>query len=191
MVPLTVADEAIAIGILSRAFASDPLGSWISADSRFPQLLNEMGIPPFLRDGICYMTAEHNGAALWMGPDKRVEWPSTLSYLFRFLRVAGVRGIYRFLYLEKTCARLHPREPHYYLFELGVLPEAAGQGVGSALIQHMLNRCDSERVPAYLENSNERNLPFYQRHGFEVLEEVRLPGNGPSMWSMWRTPRVS
>jgi hypothetical protein len=33
----------------------------------------------------------------------------------------------------------------------------------------------------------ERNVPLYERHGFEVTKEHRLPG-GPSMWLMWRPP---
>jgi hypothetical protein len=52
-----------------------------------------------------------------------------------------------------------------------------------------LERCDAEGMPAYLENSNTRNLPFYLRHGFEVMSETRLPFDGPPLWFMWREPR--
>ena len=54
----------------------------------------------------------------------------------------------------------------------------------------MLERCDAEGLPAYLESSKERNVPFYRRHGFEVREEIHFGPGGPPMWPMWRAPRA-
>ena len=53
----------------------------------------------------------------------------------------------------------------------------------------VLVHCDREGLPCYLESSKERNVPFYRRHGFEVVQEVSLPGDGPSIWTMWREPQ--
>jgi hypothetical protein len=47
-------------------------------------------------------------------------------------------------------------------------------------------QCDRERRLAYLESSNERNVPLYERHGFRVLREWRAPGDGARMWLMAR-----
>jgi hypothetical protein len=52
-----------------------------------------------------------------------------------------------------------------------------------------LDRCDAEHAPAYLENSNPKNDAYYQRFGFEVTGEIKLPDGGPSMWPMWRAAR--
>lgn len=52
----------------------------------------------------------------------------------------------------------------------------------------VLDMCDRDGVPAYLEASSERNKALYLRHGFEVVGEIKLP-DGPRMWPMWRSPR--
>jgi hypothetical protein len=43
------------------------------------------------------------------------------------------------------------------------------------LLQHALERCDSEGHLAFLEATSLRNIPPYQRHGFTVLGTIR-PG---------------
>jgi ribosomal protein S18 acetylase RimI-like enzyme len=86
--------------------------------------------------------------------------------------------------------RLHPKgPPHWYLGVLGTRKKAQGRGVGSSLLAPVLDRCDDEGIPAYLESSKHSNIAFYRRHGFEVTGEIPLPFGGPSVWSMWRDPR--
>jgi hypothetical protein len=62
--------------------------------------------------------------------------------------------------------------------------------VGAALLQPALDLADRDGVPAYLESSKERNVPFYARFGFEVVEELPSRRGSPPMWRMWREPRV-
>ena len=71
---------------------------------------------------------------------------------------------------------------------IGVRPDLQRRGAGSALMNAALEQCDRDRIPAYLESSLERNLPFYERHGFETIEQVDVPGGGPHLWLMWREP---
>ena len=53
----------------------------------------------------------------------------------------------------------------------------------------MVQRCDEEGMPAFLESSKEQNLAFYHRFGFEVTGTFDLHPDGPPLWSMWRDPR--
>lgn len=82
--------------------------------------------------------------------------------------------------------QLHPKEAHYYLEYLGVEPEQQGKAVGSAILQHLVDTADEEHVGCYLENANPRNIPFYQRFGFQIVSEKEIIGI-PS-WFMWRSP---
>ena len=83
----------------------------------------------------------------------------------------------------------HPARPgHFYLAIVGVEPAAQGRGLGSKLMFPVLSEADASGVAAYLEASSPRSRLLYERHGFEVVEEIRLPRGGPAIWRMWRDP---
>jgi GNAT superfamily N-acetyltransferase len=84
-------------------------------------------------------------------------------------------------------ARYHPSEPHWYLPLMGVDPLKQGKGFGSALMQHALIQCDLDNKLAYLESSSPRSIPFYERHGFELLGTIRV-GMSPPIFPMLRKP---
>jgi predicted N-acetyltransferase YhbS len=85
--------------------------------------------------------------------------------------------------------RVHPTEPHWYLAVLGTDPAHQGKGIGGALQRVVLDRCDREGVPAYLESSKESNVPYYERFGWRVTSELTLPKGGPTLYLMWREPQ--
>jgi GNAT superfamily N-acetyltransferase len=106
------------------------------------------------------------------------------------VRVFGARSFSHLRdYARVEALHAEHTEPHYYLAVLGTDPDHQGKGLGSALMQPILDRCDEEGVGAYLESSKESNIPFYSRHGFEVVSEHVFHQGGPSLWPMWRTPR--
>jgi GNAT superfamily N-acetyltransferase len=175
---------------LAAAFQDDPVMAWIWPDAddrraRLPKLYRQGLRYMWLRNGLVYTTGDHAGAAVWAPPGK---WKLGALRMVRLspklLAVAG-RAIFRVLRTSNMIERNHLAEPHYYLFALGTTPAAQGRGVGAALLKPMLARCDAEGLPAYLESSNERNVPFYLRHGFRVLGEERLP-DGPPLIFMRR-----
>ena len=88
-------------------------------------------------------------------------------------------------------ARAHehrPAEPHLYLGILGVDPGRQSHGHGTALLAPALAECDRTGLLAHLESSNERNIPFYERHGFAASDAYRCGGDGPTMTIMTRLP---
>lgn len=85
-------------------------------------------------------------------------------------------------------AAFHPEEPHWYLAMIGVDPSRQGRGLGSALLKAALRVVDEAGAPAYLESSNPRNTPLYERFGFQVMGKV-APGDFPGLEPMWRPAR--
>ena len=65
-----------------------------------------------------------------------------------------------------------PHEPHDYLPIVGTRPEQQGRGIGTALLGPVLERCDREQRPAYLEATSARNRTLYARLGFRVTGEI-------------------
>tara|TARA_R110001599_G_scaffold65838_2_gene185802 strand:+ start:54852 stop:55436 length:585 start_codon:yes stop_codon:yes gene_type:complete len=178
-----------AVEIFDRAFFDDPVMNWMSSHPEFRRTFFSITLPGFLADGLTYIEAQGRGAAAWLGPQRKLEWPVTASNLWKMYKVCGIRGFIRFGLSSFTTAKFHPGEPHYYLFLIGTLPESKGQGVGSALMAQVLRKCDDENMPAYLENSKRENLAFYQGHGFEVVDQIQFARTAPPVWLMWREPR--
>jgi len=178
-----------AIDILAQAFRDDPVLNWTCRNPPSLAPFFEFTLPIFIPHQLTYLDPGERGAACWLGPGERLKWPITFANVMHVLRMSGPPGIYRMLLSGRVTERCHPAIPHYYLFAIGVAPGHKGRGLGSQLISHMLRRCDDEGVPAYLENSNENNLPFYEGHGFTVQRQIRFASSAPPVWLMWREPR--
>ena len=146
----------------------------------------------YLDAGQVWTTGDNAGAALWAPPNTpRPRWSDLLHLLPVLPALTGLgRRVPDAVRLLASVDRARPRQPHWYLATLGTDPARQGQGIGSSLLRQTLARVDSEGLPAYLESSKERNVPFYARHGFEVSGEIHTPRGGPRLWLMWREPRA-
>jgi GNAT superfamily N-acetyltransferase len=178
---------------LAWAFADDPIWAWLTNDHLLER--PERSIPFFRQEarhyialGGCWTTDGQPGAALWAPPDR---WKLGILGI-KALAPASARlfgwRVPRALSALDQVDKKHPTEPHWYLGFLGTHPDHQGRGIGSSLLQPTLDRCDAEGIGAYLESSKERNVPFYERHGFEVTATHDFP-DGPRVWLMWRDPR--
>jgi ribosomal protein S18 acetylase RimI-like enzyme len=142
-----------------------------------------------LKKGAVHTTADGpaKGGAIWMAPG---QWRTGGLELLGQLPLMFAMGASttRALSVLSKMEKVHPTEPHWYLAILGTATAHQGKGVGSAVLQPILSKCDAEGIPAYLESSKESNIAFYNRHGFEVTGEVKTK-DGPTLWPMWREPR--
>ena len=172
---------------LALAFYDDPVLMWcIADDSRRREILP--GFFGTVADSYSsydeiWDVDEGVSAAVWAPPG--AEDDEQLEERIGEISAENADRVFEVLGLMEE---KHPVEPHYYLFVLGTRPEWQGRGVGSALMRPVLETCDRDGVPAYLEATSERNKQLYLRHGFEVTDEIRLP-DGPTLWPMWRAPR--
>ena len=181
---------------LGRAFGDDPIFEFlvpgIDADTRATRCTPFFSADTKIRlkQASVWTTPDHAGAALWAPPGR---WRTTIAQglrlagpIIRGSRGRALRGMSALSAVEKA----HPKEPaHWYLAVLGTDPDHQGKGIGSALLRPVLDTCDADGVGAYLESSKESNIPFYERHGFTVVRELKLAKGAPSVWPMWRDPQ--
>ncbi|MBI5948851.1 MAG: GNAT family N-acetyltransferase [Chloroflexi bacterium] len=198
--PLTVrkavtADIPALTATLARAFDDDPFINWMAAQDkhRARRVYDAMAL------GVKRLTFPHDevytadgtpGGACWTPPGKwKLGLLQQLMLVPSMVKTTTWRRIPTVMNGMNAVEKKHPHEPHYYLLALGTEPDLQGRGVGTQLMRPILERCDRERIPAYLESSKERNVPLYERNGFRVTEVFTVPGGGPPIWLMWRDPQ--
>jgi GNAT superfamily N-acetyltransferase len=189
---MTVDDCAVVARGQARAFYDDPLQAWaLPDDSTRLEILEQVyallsrhaSVPA----GESYTDASLACAAFWVPPGGFVLPPAAAAALTPINEVLGDAND-RFRAAEDAMRTRRPADVHFYLQGLGVDPPRQGEGLGSAVLQPVLGRCDRDGLPAYLETTKERNVGFYEQHGFAVVASARLPLEGPRMWFMWREP---
>lgn len=175
--------------VLGRAFADDPVAEYLFPDpatraARYARFA-AIAIAAFSRSCVVMTEPELRSGAIWQSPaHTRLGLGQQLRLLASLVGLTR-SGFGRAARMGELMSRHHPREPHWYLAVLGTDPSAQRTGLASAVLQPILDRCDREQLPAYLESSKAANIPFYNKHGFEVVDELRIPG-GPSLWPMIR-----
>lgn len=183
--------------MLAAAFHDDPFWRWLlHQDSDYPDRLvqafhvqlEHMALPR----GLIHTADGIPGAAVWSPPGT---WETNLFRHLRFwpdlIRLVGLTRLPPRLLGIQRVQRVHPSEPHWYLQLLGVDPRHQGSGWARKLLMPVLERCDQDRLPAYLETCNPDNVSLYRRFGFEVVQEVVMAKDGPTAICMLREARAT
>ena len=147
--------------------------------------------------GECHASTDRRGVALWLLPGATAMTPGRMRKAGMFAAPwrMGPRAFFRFMGFAAHTDRLHRAavpSPHYYLFALGVHPDARGEGIGRRLMRAMFERADRERRPVYLETQEDRNVRLYESLGFDVVSAEPFPKlDGLMNYGMVRRPDAS
>lgn len=186
--------------MLGRAFEDDPLVVHVMPDERRRRAAAARIQGGMLRYGHLYgevdSLSDMGALAVWLRPE---EPHMTVPRMIRAgglwvpfaLGFEAVRRLWRYSRLKEALRREVAAGPHWYLVVLGVDPLRQRSGVGRTLLGLGLARADSGSYPAYLETLKEENVPFFERHGFEVRAGAWLSSGGPRVWAMVRPPSAA
>ena len=191
----------LAARVLANAFANAPRYTFLLPNdaqrhATLPWLWGAMIRASLLSGAVVHVAHEEPGSpplgvAVWAPPGHRKHSVLTLvrSGLWAAPFRLGVAAYLRRRSLGPLLAALGPPEPHWYLNVIGVDPSQQRSGAGTALLHRMLARIDGDGLAAFLDTSEPNNLSYYERFGFQVTIELKLP-NGIPLWGLTRQPRA-
>jgi GNAT superfamily N-acetyltransferase len=189
--------------IAAKAFEDDPVFGYLTPDDRelqFQALTWFMGkaIAYCLPHNHVYTTSNLQGIAAWLPPEASATNPLQLLKIALQLQLytsplqVGWNRLGRWLKFISATEQAHQKAmgnlPHWYLGIMVVHPAFQRQGVGSRLLQPILQRASDENLPCYLVTFTEQALHFYQKNGFETVEYQKIAPDAPSFWSLKRNP---
>lgn len=183
---------------LASAFSTDPFllypfgpSSSVPSDPAFrlTPVFHAMLEYALSKNAVVHYSADENAVAIWFHDDSYNDKRSMLGLHLAIQRCYHLNAP-KFLEATDILADNHPKTPHFYLWLIGTHRNSRGEGLGGSVIRKTLEECDRRGVPAYLESSNRKNIPFYERHGFVVKQEIPgLPKDCPPLTAMWRDPK--
>jgi GNAT superfamily N-acetyltransferase len=187
--PADERDQQVVVDVITLAFSTDPMARWAYPDPStylavMPHTVRAFGGNGFVH-GTVHLVDGGAAAAMWLPPGVHPDSERLAALTEEHApreRLGDMTQVF------EQMGEYHPSEPCWYLPLIGVDPACQGRGYGSALLRYALEQCDRDGVPAYLESSNPRNVPLYERHGFAILGSIQA-GASPTIVPMLRRPR--
>jgi len=182
-------DRSRAIDTIVMSFASDPVIRWFYPEAwryltHYGQFVEAFGGQAF-GEGSAWTLGDFSATAIWLSPSSSLDGDAIEQHLESTVESEHLADL--FAVIGQMDAG-HPPEPHWYLAWLGVDTAMQGRGLGNELLGHCLKVVDADHAPAYLDNTNPVNVPFYERHGFRVIGESQA-GACPPLVGMLRDAR--
>lgn len=179
MIPAKKDHKAIVVDILRESFDDNQSINYIvkqdgKRKDRIRQLM-EYCFEMCLLKGQIFLSEDHNGCALILHPERKAGLIETISLDLKLaFRSIGLSRVRKVMKREKLIKAHQPREPFHYLWFIGVYPDSQGKGIGSKLLDDILQYYQKDERPFYLETSVLTNLPWYKKYGFKIINEIDI-----------------
>jgi GNAT superfamily N-acetyltransferase len=184
-------DAERAYATLSASFAENTFARWMFPDDDefaryFPQFLAAVMYTAFDTHS-AWQIDDFSAVALFLAPSVEPDPEGVSEAVLKSVDRTKFEDLFASLALMEDA---HPRTPHWFLAGIGVDPAQRGSGLGGLLLAACLERIDGTGLPVYLESSDDRAVPFFERHGFVTTGRLEA-GTAPSPTAMLRPGRSS
>jgi GNAT superfamily N-acetyltransferase len=141
--------------------------------------------------GDVHTNPDVSGFVCWLHPEKTdlSYWGALVSGFLLAPFRWGFKNYKRVFECEDYTSNVHKRlmdRPHYYVWGAAVEPTHHGKGIGTQLMQPGIERADQQGVPIYLETHDPKNIRFYEKLGFRLIQEDRVPKHNLPFWCFTR-----
>lgn len=123
--------------------------------------------------GKIYLSKDQKTCAITLLPSKK---KTTLKSILWDIKLVfgcmGISNVKKVLKREGEIKKYHPDFDFLHLWYIGVDPNFQGQAKGTEMMARIIYDAKELGLPIYLETSNERNFPFYEKLGFKMISEL-------------------
>lgn len=189
MIKAGIEDKSQIVEILSTSFDDNKsVNHIIQQDAKRKERIRKLMAYSF---DVCYMwgdiflSDDKKACALILLPDKKkTSFRSVLMDIDLAISVIGLRNIKKAMSREASISKIHPEGPLYYLWFIGVDCAEQNKGIGSRLLNAVIEESLAQKRIICLETSTIKNLPWYEKNGFKIYRELDF---GYSLYCMKRT----
>ena len=172
-------DKRLIVNILSSSFEDNKSVNYILKQDkkRVDRIKNlmEYSFDMCYYFGEVFLSDDKKGCALILLPDKKkTNLKSILLDMKLIISCIGLSNVTKAMDREARIKKLQPTDLMYYLWFIGVDPKEQNRGIGSGLLGEIIKEGFSKGRPVYLETSTVKNIPWYEKFGFKIYNELDL-----------------
>lgn len=167
------------VSILTKAFDDNLSVNYIvkQDESRIERIkaLMDYSFDMCNKYGEVYISEDENACALVLFPELKKDNLWTINRDIKLItKSIGFSNILKALKRESLIKKAQLKDNIYYLWFIGVDTANQNQGIGSELLNGLVNEAKQMGRTVCLETSTERNIPWYKKNGFEIYNKVDL-----------------
>lgn len=177
MIRAVYTDKKQVVNILTNSFADNKSVNYIiKQDKRKLQRLKalmEYSFDICYRHGDIFLSDNRQGCALILIPERRqTTLQSILLDIKLVITTIGFGNISKAIKRESRIKAIHPKGSIYYLWFIGVNTDVRNKGIGSSLLREVIQEGQNKGRTICLETSTLKNIPWYEKHGFNIYKEL-------------------
>jgi ribosomal protein S18 acetylase RimI-like enzyme len=175
----TLADKTKIINILTDAFDNNSSVNYVvKQDEKRKERIKSLMDYSFemcYKYGKVYLSRDGNACALILFPELKKDNFWTISKDLELIaKSIGFSNIFKALKRESKIKATQLKGDIYYLWFVGVNPSNQNKGLGSELLSRLLSEAEQMERTVCLETSTLRNIPWYQKNGFQIYDKINL-----------------
>jgi ribosomal protein S18 acetylase RimI-like enzyme len=179
MLKASYSDKSLVLDILTKSFDTNRSVNYIVKQDKIRvqrvRALMDYSFEVCYLFGEVFLSDDKRACALILYPDKKkTTLKSILLDIKLILSCVGLSNVKKALNRESKIKKIQPKEPMYYIWFIGVDPAYQNSGIGTELLNEVIEDSSRKKRPIYLETSTSKNIPWYKKFGFDVYNELDL-----------------